>query len=445
MIIALSQYLLVPLLFGFLVWIPVPYGSATPAAVLTARLVSCLAALLAAVGWTGRHRIRGSVPALIALVGLSALALVQSAPWPRTLAAKVSPAHAKLEERSREVARLGEPEPSVALSLAPDLSRRAAATLLSLVFFFFAASVVGSRSRPRRWLLWGIGLGGITQLLIGIRPWLAGEVPRVRGTFVNADHLALYLEISLCVFFALVCWAIRRSRSEEAFERRLLLVGPAVLVWLLFFVGLVATGSRAGLVAGVVGLTVQAILLAVAWRRSRLLLAGAGGLIIAAAAIGLVGFQRGLGRMLATSWHAVATSDRVLVWRESLELIRSFPATGTGLGTFGEAFPMVQPPELADWVWTRAHNDFLELVITGGVLGSGIVLVGLVGLILGLWKVLRRGLRAEDRLTALAALGAVAAVSVHEVFDFGATLPANAYTLTILLGSAAASRLSEHS
>jgi O-antigen ligase len=347
----------------------------------------------------------------------------------------------KLEERSREAGRLGEPRPSVALSLAPDLSRRAAATLLSLALFFFAASVAGSRSRQRRWLLLGIGLGGITQLLIGIRPWLAGEVPRLRGTFVNADHLALYLEIALCAVFALVCWAIRRARSEETFERRLLFVGPTLLVWLLFFVGLVATGSRAGLAAGVVGLTVQAVLLAVAWRRSRLLVAGAGGLIIGAAAIGLVGFQRGLGRMLATSWHAVATSDRVLVWRESLELIRSFPVTGTGLGTFGEAFPMVQPPELAGWVWARAHNDFLELVITGGVVGTVVFVAGLGILILGLWRVLRRGLRTEDQLSALAALGAVAAVSVHEVFDFGATLPANAYTLTILLGSVAASRL----
>jgi O-antigen ligase len=145
--------------------------------------------------------------------------------------------------------------------------------------------------------------------------------------------------------------------------------------------------------------------------------------------------------MLATSWHAVATSDRVLVWRESLELIRSFPVTGTGLGTFGEAFPMVQPPELAGWVWARAHNDFLELVITGGVVGTVVFVAGLGILILGLWRVLRRGLRTEDQLSALAALGAVAAVSVHEVFDFGATLPANAYTLTILLGSVAASRL----
>jgi O-antigen ligase len=441
MIIALSRYLLVPLLVCFLVWVPVPYGSATPAAVLTARMVSCVAAMLAGFAWTGRRRTGGNLPALIALVGLSALALVQSAPWPRTLAGKVSPAHVEFVERSREAARLGEPETSIALSLAPDLSRRAAATLLSLAFFFFAASVAGSRSRQRRWLLLGIGLGGITQLVIGIRPWLAGEVPRVRGTFVNADHLALYLEISLCVFFALVCWAIRRSRSEETLERRLLFVGPTLLVWLLFFAWLVATGSRAGLVAGVVGLAVQAILLAVAWRRFRLLLAGAGGLIVGAAAIGLVGFQRGLGRMLATSWHGVAASDRVLVWKESLELVKSFPATGTGLGTFAEAFPTVQPPELSGWVWARAHNDFLELVITGGVAGTVVVLAGLVSLILGLWKVLRRGLRTEDQLSALAALGAVAAVSFHEIFDFGATIPANAYTLTILVGSAAASRL----
>ena len=112
---------------------------------------------------------------------------------------------------------------------------------------------------------------------------------------------------------------------------------------------------------------------------------------------------------------------------------------GTGVGTFQDAFPMVQPAGLAG-TWSHLHSDWLELLITTGVVGTALVGVGVTALAVRLSRVLRRGHRSEDRAAALAALGAIAALAIHETLDFGLTIPANAFTLAILCGAAAGAR-----
>ena len=122
-------------------------------------------------------------------------------------------------------------------------------------------------------------------------------------------------------------------------------------------------------------------------------------------------------------------------------LVGRFPLLGSGLGTFVEAFPLVQPAALTLRTWDHAHSDPLELLVTAGAVGAAILFVGLFFLVVHLLRVFRSGNRTEDRMAGLAALGALGAVGFHELVDFGLTLPASSYTLAILLGAACASRL----
>jgi len=106
---------------------------------------------------------------------------------------------------------------------------------------------------------------------------------------------------------------------------------------------------------------------------------------------------------------------------------------GTGLATFREAFPAVQA-SASPGAWWHAHNDYLELLATTGLVGAALMLVALFWVVRGLLRALREGYRTEDRCAAVAALGALAAVAIHSLFDFGLTMPANAATLAILCG-----------
>ncbi len=450
------------LLMAGILWAPLPAGSVTPATQLGIRLIG-LAAVVAAAVVSARRSLRQVLGPLAALLALAALGLVQAAPWPAGIVRRVSPEHFRLAAEAvaaaegelatgridPEPGRLGEGE-RVSLSLAPGRSRSAAVSLVVAAGVLFAAFVAGRRRQSRRWLAVALVAAGCLQLVLGARDFVSGVEARLRGTFVNPNHLAVLLEVSLAVCFAWMLWALRRRRGSV--ETRLARVGAPVLGWLFLFVGLAFTGSRAGMAAALAAALTQAVLASrTAQTRSRrpsgpIRFAGFPRLAIVAvvlsglALVGWVGVQAGFGRLLATSRFDLASAGRFRVWEASLELVRRFPWSGSGLGSFRETFPLVQPADL-ELTWTRTHNDFLELLVTTGVLGLAIGLAGLVALARGLWGALGRGGRTEDRLAALAGWGVLTSVAVHATLDFGATLPANTFAVAVALGAALSARL----
>jgi O-antigen ligase len=212
-------------------------------------------------------------------------------------------------------------------------------------------------------------------------------------------------------------------------------------VWLVVFVGLAFTGSRAGLIAALAAALIQGALIAVRRRRWR---ASASGLIAGAIGLGVVaiiGLQQGLGRWLGTSTYELAWNDRLAVYRATLELWQRAPLWGWGLGAFRVVFPAVQPGEVSATVtYWHAHNDWLELLATTGIAGAALVLAGLAVVVARLSRLLVDGARSEDVAAAVAALGAITAVAVHSCFDFGLTMPANPIVLAVILGSAVVAR-----
>jgi O-antigen ligase len=428
-------------LAALIFWLPIPWGSVTPAAMLAARVAAALALVLALALRRAAHHGWPDRLSIVGLLGLALLSFLQSIPLPAWLGALLSPGHLDLAREAAEVTGERSVEP-VYLSLAPTASRSVAATILMVTALFIAGFAAGRHARHRRWLGGAVLVAAFIQVFYGLRPWLAGEVPRVRGTYVNPDHLAVHLEIALCVGLAAV-WGVARSTGRSSrLEVRVAGVGAAALLWIFLFAGLLFTGSRAGLASALVGVGAGSVLLAWAWRRPKLVLATsvAGfGLVVG---LLLLSGSRGLDRLLGTSWHEVLLRERPRVWLETLPLLRTFPLTGSGLGSFQEAFPLVQEDVSTRMLWGRAHNDFLELAVTGGFVGIVLGLVCVAGVVRSLLVVLRFGLRTEDRLAAVAGLSALAAVATHEIFDFGLSLPANAATLAVLLGAAAAGRVS---
>ncbi|HEX9668736.1 MAG TPA: O-antigen ligase family protein [Thermoanaerobaculia bacterium] len=451
---------------GLLVlWAPLPFGSVTPAAVAALEAACFVAFALAAATAADLRPLRRAAPVAALLLGLALWGLVQSAPWPAGAVAAVAPEQARLARGAAEALAagahggealaLGSGAPRPALSLAPSASRAAALAWAAIAAALGAAAITGGERQGRRLLAAALGAGALAQVVFGAQAWFArsetiwgvdvpGAATRLRGTFVNPDHAATYLGIALPAAFAWGWWATRRAREEPHLERRVLWLAPPALVWLTLFAGLAFTGSRGGLVAAVTGAGVQGLLLAVrgrsagrrGWRFAPV------GVVAAAVGVGVVaaiGLQEGLGRILATTPYDVSWGARRAAYAATLDLWRRFPWTGSGLGTFREAFPLVQPAGLSG-TWRHAHSDPVELLATAGVVGALLLAAALVPLLLRLAQVLQRGHRSEDRAAALAALGALAALAVHEAVDFGLTIPANALTLAVVLGAALGAR-----
>ncbi len=426
-------------------WGPLVFGGVLPQERWLLALAGVASCALVLWRWQNPQTLFPAARPALVLALFGGWGILQSWPWPRFLAAGLAPHLVTIWDDTQKL--LGDPSWGVPLSLAPQVSRVVGSDWLALALGFLAATALGERRVGRRLAALTLLAVACFQIIYGTGNWferdariwdfaVPGDPSRLRGTFVNPNHFAFFLALPTTACFAWLWWAWRRVRQREMpAEHRLLLLSLPLLMFILLFAGLAFSGSRGGLLAVVVAVLTQTLLLTARERRWQSGLLGLAVIVLGVSSVVLFGWQNGFGRLLTTSTYEIAWGDRFTVYAATLKLWTLFPWTGTGLGTFRQAFPLVQPAHL-DKTWFHAHGDLLELLVTTGVLSLPLLAYGLFHLGRRLFWVLERGRRSEDRAAGLAALGALAAAAVHSWVDFGLTLPANAWTLTILCGLA---------
>lgn len=330
-------------------------------------------------------------------------------------------------------------------SVAPSASRSAAAFWLMCAATVSAACVLGARTRARRIFFVGLVAGALFQAVYGgqrisgdaTRIWgreVAGDAGRLRGTFVNPDHLAFFLGLVLPLLLAAIWWRWRRRRSGDALGWTLPFL---VLLWVALFVALALTGSRAGLLTALGVVCLQALLVGSLDRQWRTGLLVAGLAAVALTSLWWLSLEgQALGRLLGTSRFELQWNQRLEAYQGAFELWAAAPLFGAGLGGFRQAFPGVQPEGLPG-EWWHAHSDVIELAVTTGVLGVAVLAVAGTLYLVRLLGALRSR-RSETRAAALAVLGSTAAATVHSLADFSLTLPANAVAFSVILGCGSA-------
>jgi tetratricopeptide (TPR) repeat protein/O-antigen ligase len=281
---------------------------------------------------------------------------------------------------------------------------------------------------------------------------------RLSGTFVNADHFASWL--TMLIFLGLGYLMARgragsgrgrllqvlRSREGSEQAARHYLPFPALVVMAL---ALVFTLSRGGVLSFLVAAGLVVLLLR-ALGRIRRSLAVVGALLVATVGYGA---WIGLEPFLARVWHA-DYSIRWVQWLATLPMLRAFPLFGVGLGAYRDAYLRYQPTALTPGklYFPAAHNDLLQLAVELGLIGAALVLfmawrVGkdLVGAHLlarascPVGGGERDGARRSDPFSVglgVGAVGAVLALLVHSVYDFGARITANGVLAATCLGIA---------
>ncbi len=160
-------------------------------------------------------------------------------------------------------------------------------------------------------------------------------------------------------------------RPHEAIRHFLL---PFLTV--IMAVALLISRSRGAMVSFMAALLLMALWLALrrAERRPAWQVAGfvAGAFLFALWVAGdiLVGTTE----RLATELADLERSPRILIWGEAMDLWGNFPLLGTGLGTFGEAFPLVRTVLPGPIAFTHAESDYVQLLTDTGIVGLVLVL-----------------------------------------------------------------------
>ena len=178
------------------------------------------------------------------------------------------------------------------------------------------------------------------------------------------------------VMFALVLPAA----AAQCLEPRRRVVGAIALT--VIGAGLWFTGSRAGMVGGVAGLMAYLILLAWRrWTRTRVILTG---LAACVALAGLVSwYPRGAAHGTATDAWLI----RKYLAITSVEMARSSPLFGVGIGRFRAESGRFAPPGLFHfYAGENAHNQVLQLLGELGVLGPGFFLALLACSVVPQWR-----------------------------------------------------------
>lgn len=268
--------------------------------------------------------------------------------------------------------------------------------------------------------------------------------PAPFGPFVNHNHFAGYLEMIVPIPVALIL-----LRAVYA-EMTLLYSFAAAMMSVAIFLSL----SRGGMISLLSGLLfVVGFGCKPALERMRghgaaareLILPRLGVLTLLLLTIGIGVWWTGADAVLNRVERTELTSEarrgegnketffqsRGWIWRDTLAMIRANWKTGVGLGAFATAYPIYSSSD-GSLLVSQAHNDYLQIVADGGVIG------GLLALwfIVAVFRDFARALGHRDEMMAGLALGCgggVFALLVHSLFDFNLQLPSNALLFLVLV------------
>lgn len=326
------------------------------------------------------HRTRTG---LLFLAAVAALMLLQLVPLPPALWQSL-PGRALYADLLSLVGAADRWRP---LNLTPDLGWNALLALLPAA----ATLALLSRISPgddRRLLLGIVVLGAasmalaLAQLSSGVggplRYYAISTPEGADGFFANRNHQATLLSLLLPVTLV---WG-----TDSLDRRQLIRLGVAAALAIFTVLMIPITGSRAGLVTGLIGLAGGLVLARAGLARARLrlgkrqklYLAGGIGAAIALLVISAVRLERAVAvdRLLLSKAEA---DPRSYLFDAMVEMARVFAPWGSGFGSFDQAFRRFEPLDRLTFTYmNQAHNDFLQIVIEGGIPAALLALAYLV-------------------------------------------------------------------
>lgn len=455
---------------ALLVWVPIPLSSKRQWAsgILETGLFALGIAWLALYALNLArvpHTFRRAWPALALFGGWLLVLCAQVLPLPEAVIAALS--HGSTEASREAQTGIRSYGPAAVISVDPEASWAFLSRSLAYAAAF-GLTLVLARSTDRLQTLAFVLIGsGVFQATLGSFLHLAGaryelfntvldHSGSAMGTFVNRDHFAGYMEMTLAVGIGMMIATLRgggpRTWRQMLRDWASWLLSPRVLLRLMLVVmviALVMTRSRMGnsaffvsmLIAGAIGLAL--------WRhatRSTVILL-ASLVVIDIFVVGTwFGVEKVIHRLEQTSLTRAdrdsdkkrgkgeegSVEERVEPGLMALNALKEFPILGSGGGTFYVVFPKYREREI-DGYYDHAHNDYIQFATETGVLG-----VGLIGLlVLSTFLVaLKTQYERRDPLARGMAFGvtmAIIALMIHSWVDFNLQRPANALTFVVLL------------
>ncbi len=330
------------------------------------------------------------------------------------------------------------------LSLNPYATRFIVIEVIALLIYFGATLVFVDTPKRLRLLVRTITIFGFFLAIFGLtqsfasptRVYWIRELPQSQafGPFINRHHFAGYMELTIALPLGLIF-----SNAVEREKKFIYMFAAALMA-----VALVMTNSRGGIVSLVAELLFLVSLMGIGRRHRKKRTEKAPRLKSAAARAGLalalvialfagvvwLGGEDALSRLVGSVNTDDPTTGRAHFWSVTVDIIKNHPVIGTGLGAFAVVYTGYDTRN-GLYRLEQAHNDYLQVLSDGGIVGAAIGLVFLAALFrMGFT---RRESRDDFRRgVATGALAGCFAVLVHSFFDFTLHTTSNALLFLVL-------------
>lgn len=309
-----------------------------------------------------------SLPAIvrIAMIAAVALPLVQLVPLPPVIWNAIAGHSLRIEVLDT----LGFAESWMPLSIAP--AQTAYSGAIAVLMFGLFVSMLQMTDQQMQGMMRAFMLVVLLATVIGIVQFASnGQIFRfysvahngsLIGFFANKNHMGLLLACMIPL-------------SYVYFEKHLQAASGGVVLlvvsWLAIAALLVATNSRAGVGLGMIAIFIVALRQFSDHRKFVLLAALGAGVLLATATL----FVPALSAMVDRFGDS-GSDLRFEIIEHSMPLMWQYGLWGSGLGSFEMVYSAHEPLE---WVNSRyvnhAHNDFVQIVIEGGLLGVAATLL----------------------------------------------------------------------
>jgi putative inorganic carbon (HCO3(-)) transporter len=307
----------------------------------------------------------------------------------------------------------------------------------------------GGRLRIVVFLL--IGIGVASALFAILRQTTQQSAPdfifpyvrldRGYGQFVNRNHFAYLMEMALGLVLGLIAGGgVRRDRV-------LIYLAAALPIW----TALVLSNSRGAILSMICQVLLLTLLFSAVRNPERaardqssisrftqisaspVFRLTLGAFLLAATLIGVIwaGGETIVSRLETLPDEVVAEAEdsaagvrRREIWVATWRMIKENALLGVGMGGYWTAIPQYHNAS-GKMTPREAHNDYLELLASGGI----------IGVVLGGWFIFLLVRRARERLRSIdpfrraACFGAITGlfgIAVHSLVDFGLHIPINA-------------------
>ncbi|HEY6804102.1 MAG TPA: O-antigen ligase family protein [Pyrinomonadaceae bacterium] len=415
----------------------IPYGTVEPwwkAAFVCAAFAICIVAIIESL-ISGESRIGGPKGILWSMLALAALAFLQTI---------------TIRQGSPD-AGVAALQPWNAISADPYQTRFFVLQILALTVclaLLYRYCTTKKRINVVIHLVIGIAVG---SALYGILRQTAQHQPgfvlphtlpgQGYGQFINKNHFALLMEMALGLGLGV---ALTRGLTKERVMSYVALLLP---IW----TALVLSNSRGGILAMLVQVVMAAILLTSGKLGARELpnykiLRSKSVRVVLLLALVAVLFSGAVwvgGDKLVSSFGEASTelnpdanglrggATRNEIWQASWKMFTAHPMLGVGLGGYWSAITAYHDAS-GSMTPQEAHNDYLELLSSSGVVGFALG----IWFFISLFRAVKVNLNSDDRFQRSACFAAVIAmtgVAVHSLVDFGLHLLVNAFIFLILV------------